>query len=61
MKFLKKYLRKRKCKIGFHEYETVFIPYADQPFEDDDDCCIEGYRILKCVHCGDEAVWTFKR
>lgn len=43
-------LKEEECK---HEYEHHFIHFADQPFEDDDDCCIEGEHVYKCINCGE--------
>lgn len=43
-------LKEKECK---HEYEHYFIPFADQPFEDDDCCCVEGEHVYRCINCGE--------
>jgi hypothetical protein len=46
-------MKKILCKLGFHRYEHIFTPFADQPFEDDPDCCVEGTHSYECKHCGE--------
>ena len=41
-----------KCKNGIHDFKYHFEPFADQPFEGEDLCCIEGRHTRKCTRCG---------
>lgn len=43
-------LKEKECK---HEYEHHFIPFADQPFENDNYCCVEGEHVYRCINCGE--------
>jgi len=51
------------CRLGIHSYKTHFIPYADQPFLNDNIenllCIEEGKFIDKCIRCGEERKWGF--
>lgn len=47
------------CKLGIHKYEHKFIPFADQPFENDPMCVIEGVHVNKCKYCGKEKKYRF--
>lgn len=39
------------CRLNFHLFEDVFVPYSDQPFEGDFECVTEGYHTRKCIKC----------
>lgn len=43
---------KSLCGLGVHSFEGYFMPFYDQPFEDDEECIVEGIHTFKCSHCG---------
>lgn len=43
-------LQELLCKIGFHNYDYIFIPYKYQPVEGE----LEGYYYLRCKCCEKE-------
>jgi len=42
------------CKLNIHKYKYSFIPFSDQPFQNDPMCVIEGVHLYKCTYCGKE-------